>query len=302
MLKKCKQCKSFKSVIFLIFLIISTLLLHKYSTYLIKEGMNSYEDTKPHIEVLYSDRLGNEISELGNYGRCLIINDEIQLCEKQEYIYHEMIVHMPTMYLEKELQNVVIIGGGDLMALREVMKYDTIENVFLLEIDETIVDICEKYFNESKYEDDTRVEIIYGDANDTIETILENYEGEIDLVVVDTTEDNENNNSIDTPQFFTKCFDLLNNKGIVVKNGRKFKNILDDDLDDKYTISYNVDIPYFQEKYYFTIASNEENNIHETEIQKNRWTDYDIKTDFYKPKNHNKYIIYKDYKEIYDDE
>jgi spermidine synthase len=300
MLKKCKECKSFKSVIFLIFLILSTLLLHKYSTYLSKEGMNSYEEMKPSIDVLYKDRLGNEISNLGNYGRCLIINDEIQLCKKQEYIYHEMIVHMPTMYLKKDLQNVVIIGGGDLMALREVMKYHTIENVFILEIDSNVVDICEKYFNESKYEDDPRVEIIYGDANDTIENILENYEGEIDLVVIDTTEDNENNNSTDTPQFFTKCFDLLTDAGIIVKNGKNFKNILDN-LDDKYTISYNVDIPYFQEKYYFTIASNAENNIHETDLQKDRWAEYEIKTDFYKPKNHNKYIIYKDYKENVDE-
>lgn len=297
MLKKCQQCKSFNIVIFLIFLVLSTLLLHKYSTYLMKEGMDNYEEMKPNINVLYKDRYGNEISDLGNYGRCLIINDEIQLCEKQEYIYHEMIVHLPTMYLKKELQSVVIIGGGDLMALREVMKYHTIEKVFILEIDETIVDICEKYFNESKYDDDMRVEIIYGDANDTVDNLLEKYTGEIDLVVIDTTEDNANNNSIDTPQFFTKCFTLLNNVGLIVKNGKTFKKVLDN-LDNKYTISYNVDIPYFQEKYYFTIASNEENNIHQTDLQKTRWDDYEIKTNFYKPKNHNKYIIYKEYKEI----
>ena len=83
MLKKCKPCKSFKSVIFLIFLIISTLLLHKYCAYLTKEGMNNYEHMKPSIDVLYKDRYGNEISDLGHYGRCLIIDDEIQLCEKQ---------------------------------------------------------------------------------------------------------------------------------------------------------------------------------------------------------------------------
>tara|TARA_A100001015_G_scaffold316145_1_gene429688 strand:- start:749 stop:1651 length:903 start_codon:yes stop_codon:yes gene_type:complete len=297
MLKKCQQCKSFNSVIFLIFLVLSTLLLHKYSTYLTKEGLNNYEDMKPNINVLYKNRYGTEISELGNYGRCLIIDDEIQLCEKQEHIYHEMIVHLPTLYLKKQLQNVVIIGGGDLMALREVMKYHTIEKVFILEIDKNIVDICEKYFNQSKYGEDSRVEIIYGDAYDTIDTISEKHKGEIDLVIIDTTEDNTNNYSIDTPQFFTKCFDLLNQVGIVVKNGKNFKKIFDM-LDHKYTISYNVDIPYFQEKYFFTIASNQENNIHQTEIQKDRWDNYEIKTDFYKSKNHNKYIIYKEYTEI----
>ena len=113
-----------------------------------------------------------------------------------------MIVHFPIMYLKKPLQNVVIIGGGDLMTLREVMKYYTIENVFMLELDPTIVDLCERHFNQSKYEDDQRVEIIYGDANDTIDSILDEYRGNIDLVIIDTTEDNTNNTSVDSPRFF----------------------------------------------------------------------------------------------------
>ena len=113
--------------------------------------MDNYESTTPHINVLYDDHSGIEISELGKYGRCLIIKNEIQLCEKDEHIYHEMIVHLPIMYIKKPLQNVVIVGGGDLMTLREVMKYNTIEKVFMLELDPTIVDLCEEYFNQSKY-------------------------------------------------------------------------------------------------------------------------------------------------------
>tara|TARA_B110001450_G_C17649128_1_gene492522 strand:- start:884 stop:1678 length:795 start_codon:yes stop_codon:yes gene_type:complete len=256
--------------------------------------MDDYESSKPTIEVLYKDRSGIEISNLGNYGRCLIIEDEIQLCEKEEHIYHEMIVHLPVMYLKRPIKNVVIVGGGDLMTLREVMKYYSIEKVFMLELDPTIVNLCEKHFNQSKYEDDNRVEIIYGDANDTINDIKEKYYGEIDLVIVDTTEDNTNNNSVDSEKFFMKCFDLLNYNGIVVKNGAFFKNKFEE-FDKKHTISYNVDIPYFQERYVFTIASNQENNIKDTKINKEQWRDYEIDAKYYKPTKHNKYLIYESY-------
>ena len=66
-------------------------------------------------------------------------------------------------------------------------------------------------------------------------------------------------------------------------------------MEDKHTISYNVDIPYFQEKYFFTIVFNEENNIREVEIQKGNWYNYEIKTEFYNPTKHNKFIIYEEY-------
>lgn len=296
MMQLCKKCKSFNILLLAIFLTISTLMLHKYSSFLLKEGMTNYESMKPEINVLYSDRSGIEISELGDYGRCLIIENEIQLCEKEEHIYHEMIVHLPVMYLKKPIKNVVIVGGGDLMTLREVMKYYSIKKVFMLELDKTIVDLCEKHFNQSKFEDDQRVEIIYGDANDTIDNVLDKYEGKIDLVIVDTTEDNTNNTSVDDPKFFSKCFDLLNYTGVLVKNGIFFKNMLED-FENKYTISYNVNIPYFQEKYYFTIASNQENNIRTTELQMDRWNDYELSTRFYRPEKHNKYIIYEDYQD-----
>ena len=295
-MKKCKECKSFKILLFVIFLFISTLLLYKYCEFLSREGMNNYETMKPVMKTLYNDDDGIEITKLGKFGKCLIINNEIQLCEKKEHIYHEMIVHLPIMYLKNPIKNVVIVGGGDLMTLREVMKYYTIKKVFMLELEPTIVDLCEEYFNQSKYEDDRRVEIIYGDANETIDEIMYKYSEKIDLVIVDTTEDNDDNTSVDTIDFFDKCFELLNKNGVLVKNGNFFKFMFEG-LDDKYTIAYNVNIPYFQEKYYFTIVSNEDNNIRKTELQTNNWNNYEIKTKFYNPKKHNSYIIHEEYYE-----
>ena len=281
-------------LIILIVLFILTLLTNQ------KEGYNNFYDLKPSMKKIYQDSNDIEISELNNYGKCLIIDGEIQLCDKKEHIYHEMIVHFPRQYIEKSLQNVLIVGGGDLMTLREVMKYKTIKKVYMLELSPTIVKICKKYFNQSEFDDDKRVEIIYGDASKTILDIIQDVGDIFDMIIVDTTEDNANNLPVDKPEFFVNCFKLLNNKGILVKNGVAFKRLFED-YDDLNTISYNVDIPYFQEKYYFIIVAKPSNNIRKVNLNSYRWKLDKINTSFYKQKNHNKYIIYEDYNVVDND-
>ena len=54
--------------------------------------------------------------------KCMILDNEIQLCKGEEHVYHEMISHFPAYYI-KNLRHVIIVGGGDLMALREIMRY-----------------------------------------------------------------------------------------------------------------------------------------------------------------------------------
>ena len=258
------------------------------------ENMENYYKTRPKINTLYKDDNNVEISELSDYGKCLIINNEIQLCSKKENIYHEMIVHFPTQYISKNIENVVIVGGGDLMTLREVMKYKTIKKVYMLELSETIVELCKEYFNQNDFSDDNRVEIIYGDANKSIDDIIRIHKEDIDMVIVDTTEDNEANLPIDTPSFFYKCFLLLNKTGILVKNGIGFKQLFEeyDDLD---TITYKINIPYFQDLYTFVIASKKSNKIKKHNIDHKKWNMYNIQTQVYNIKDHSSYIYYDEY-------
>jgi len=260
-----------------------------------REGLtNNFYKNRPKSIQHYSNNNGIEITTLGDYGKCLVINNEIQLCEKKEYIYHEMLVHFPIQYLKNNVEYVTIIGGGDLMTLREVMKYKTIKKVFMLELNEEIVTLCKEYFDQDDYIDDDRVEIIYGDANDTIDDLLREYKDYMDFVIVDSTEDSLENLSIDSPEFFFKCFQLLHKDGIIVKNGAFFKKMFQQ-YDDITSIAYNVDIPYFQEKYYFIVLSKPENDIKKKEIHDNRWKYYKIKTRFYDLNSHNDYIIHEDY-------
>ena len=260
-------------ILLLIFIFILDIINSIYKKfYLNRESFKdntSYIDNIPKLKNYYMDDNAIEISELNDYGKCLIIQDEIQLCENQENIYHEMITHFPVNYLKKSPEYVIIVGGGDLMTLREVMKYKSIKKVIVLELNNTIVELCKKYLNIDTFENNKKVEIIYGDANDTIDELYDDYSKKIDMVIVDSTENNSDNLSIDKPEFFYKCLEIMHKDGILVKNGAYFKSLFHN-FDDVYNISYNVDIPYFQEKYIFTIVSKPSHNIEKHKIKKGK--------------------------------
>ena len=186
-----------------------------------------------------------------NYDKCLLLNGEPQLCNNDEREYHELIVHYPASF-KKRIENVLIIGGGDCMTLREVMKYQTIKNVYMLELDEKVVLTSKKYFGVIDYENDGRVKIIYGDADAYIQNLEDNF---FDLVIIDTTEDSSNNSPIDSLQFFKKCKSKLKSDGIFIKNGDNGRNIINASKLFKYTKLYEIKEINFLGRYPFIIAS-----------------------------------------------
>tara|TARA_B100000073_G_scaffold247231_1_gene207617 strand:- start:291 stop:1241 length:951 start_codon:yes stop_codon:yes gene_type:complete len=155
------------------------------------------------------------------YDKCLILNDEMQLCNNDEKIYHEMIVHFPAYYLPK-LENVLIIGGGDLMTLREVMRYQSIRHVTMLELDDEVMKVSKKYFKQKQYKNDSRVTIKLGDASKTIHTVNNDF---YDLVIIDATEISDNNTPLDKQWFFKHCKSKMKEDGILVKNGYVTKSM-----------------------------------------------------------------------------
>ena len=79
------------------------------------------------------------------YGRVLVLDGIIQITEKDESAYSEMLVH-PAMQALKNPKKVLIIGGGDGAVAEEVLKYNFIKNIDLVDIDEEVVKYCTKYF------------------------------------------------------------------------------------------------------------------------------------------------------------
>lgn len=74
----------------------------------------------------------------------LVLDGFIMLTEKDEYIYHEMVTHVP-MAVNPHIKSVLVIGAGDGGTIRELTRYDTIENIDMVEIDGQVVEVCKEY-------------------------------------------------------------------------------------------------------------------------------------------------------------
>jgi spermidine synthase len=259
------------------------------------EYFSNYEQGIPILNRLYKNKNVQFVNN-DKYGKCLIIDKEIQLCTKNEAIYHELIVHLPMLYLNKKVENVLIVGGGDLMTLREVMKYNTIKKVVMLELSPLIVNKSKEYFNVSDFKNDPRVQIIYGDADISIDKLLRKRDL-FDACIIDTTEDNSNNLVIDKPPFFKKCLHLLIDDGLLIKNGESFEQIFYNDLGLN-VIPYGSYIDYFNTIYKFNVAT-KNRDIEKIEVKPEEWKKYNIKTSFFKPEDYQKYLVYNIYKFTY---
>jgi spermidine synthase len=114
-------------------------------------------------------------------GNVLTINGELQHVEAWQALYHEPLVHVPASFISS-LKHVLILGGGDLFAAREALKYDSVRKVTLIEHDRNIVNLTRRFYRHaSAVLSDPRLSIIYADARRVFSKGTETY----DLIVND---------------------------------------------------------------------------------------------------------------------
>ena len=98
------------------------------------------------------------------FGRFLTLDGYMMLTEKDEFIYHEMIVH-PALAVHPRVRDVLVIGAGDGGVVRELCRYDDIEHIDMVEIDPLVVEVCRQYLPKTaRGLDDPRVSIHYEDG------------------------------------------------------------------------------------------------------------------------------------------
>ena len=85
-----------------------------------------------------------DIFESVEFGRIMTLDGLLMLTEKDEYIYHEMITHIP-MATNPNIRNILVIGAGDGGTVRELVRYPSIEHIDVAEIDEMVVELSKKY-------------------------------------------------------------------------------------------------------------------------------------------------------------
>ena len=169
-------------------------------------------------ETVYSKKSDfQQIDIIDTYelGRVLVIDGWTMITEKDEFIYHEMIVHVP-MSVNKDIKNVLVIGAGDGGTVRELTRYSTIEKIDMVEIDEVVVRASQEFlpFTACKL-DDPRVNLYFQDGLEFVKGKVNEY----DLIIVDSTDPIGPGEGLFTKEFYTDCYNALTEKGILVNQG-----------------------------------------------------------------------------------
>jgi len=153
-----------------------------------------------------------DVFESEDFGRFLTLDGYIMLTEKDEFIYHEMIVHVP-MAVHPSAEKVLVIGAGDGGTIRELARYASIKHIDMVEIDRQVVEVCRKYLQKTACSlDDPRVSIHYQDGL----VFVGHCEDEYDLVIVDSTDPFGPGEGLFTEEFYRNCFKALKDDGIMV--------------------------------------------------------------------------------------
>jgi len=173
--------------------------------------------------VLYDSRTDLQrivIFENPQFGRVMTLDGVVQITEGDEFIYHEMLAHVPIL-AHGAVREVLIVGGGDGGMLEEVLKHRTVERATLVEIDRGVVDLCREYLPaiSGKAFDDPRTDLVIADGVEYVNTCARRF----DLIIVDSTDPVGPAEVLFGDRFYRRCKACLAPGGILVtQNGVPF--------------------------------------------------------------------------------
>ncbi|MBQ1736042.1 MAG: polyamine aminopropyltransferase [Lachnospiraceae bacterium] len=153
-----------------------------------------------------------DVFQSESFGKFLVLDGEVIFSEADEFIYNEMVVHVP-MAVHPNVRKVLIIGGGDGGVAREFTAYPEIEQIDVVEPDEQMVEVCKKFFPDcTKGLDDERVQVSYQDGL----RFVRSRENEYDIIINDSTDPFGHTEGLFTKEFYGSCYRALKEDGIMV--------------------------------------------------------------------------------------
>ena len=254
-------------------------------------------DVKHSIRVtrhLYSKRSEYQqidIFDTPEFGRVLSLDGNVMLTERDEFIYDEMITHVP-MAVHPNIRDVLVIGAGDGGVVRELARYESIRRIDLVEMDPQVIEACRVWLPENACRlDDSRVHIYFDNALRFIRRRTDAY----DLIIVDSTDSFGPSEGYFTREFYGICYNALHDDGIMVNQQgspfykqdaeamqRSHKRIVN-----TFPISrvYQAHIPTYAAGYWlFGFASKKYHPIDDLCAEK--WLAHNLKTKYYTTKLH----------------
>ncbi len=153
-----------------------------------------------------------EVFKTDFFGNLMTLDGLVMLSEKDEFVYHEMIVHMP-LNTHKNPKSVLVVGGGDGGAVREILKHKSVEKVVLCEIDKEVVDVSRNFFpTVSSKLNDEKVEIVYEDGF----KFLDNHKNAFDVIITDSSDPVGPGVELFKENYYKKVKESLKEGGIMV--------------------------------------------------------------------------------------
>lgn len=154
------------------------------------------------------------IIETASHGRVLILDGVVQITEADEFVYQEMLVHVP-LIAHGAPRRVLIIGAGDGGVLRRVLQHPSVERAVMVEIDEAVIRLCRQHMPTISGEcwSDPRAEVIVGDG---IAYVREAAEASFDAIIVDSTDPIGVGEVLFTDAFYADCARILTPGGVMV--------------------------------------------------------------------------------------
>ena len=179
--------------------------LNEHSAYAYQLGPVLYREQSPYQLI--------EVHDSPQFGRLFRLDGDYMTSEKEEFFYHEALVH-PAAASHGKVAQVLILGGGDGGAAEELLKYPSVERVVIAELDEVVIRVAREYFQSIHHGalDDPRVEVRIGDGLAYVRDTSERF----DLVLLDLTDPDTPASALYTAEFFSSVKKLLNPGGTMV--------------------------------------------------------------------------------------
>ena len=232
-----------------------------------------------------------DIFESQEFGRFLTLDGFMMLTEKDEFIYHEMITHVP-MAVNPKAKKILVIGAGDGGTVRELVKYEHIKRIDMVEIDKMVVDVCREYLPKTANKlDDERVHIYYEDELKFVRSKTNEY----DIVIVDSTDPFGPGEDLFTREFYGNCFNALKDDGILVNQHESPYYEADAKATARankqlravfpFATVYQLHIPTYPSGHWlFGFASKKYNPV--KDLKDDEWNKFGIKTRYYNTELH----------------
>lgn len=228
-----------------------------------------------------------DVFDSEEFGKFLTIDGLMMVTYKDEFIYHDMITHVP-MATNLNIKKVLVIGGGDGGTVRELSRYPKIEKIDMVEIDKMVVDVSKEYIDICSCKlDDKRVNLYFEDG---VKFVKEAYDKSYDLIIVDSTDPIGPGEGLFSNDFYRDCYRILTDDGILVNqsespyfefNAKEMKRA-NDKLKGIFPISkvYQAHIPTYPSGHWlFGFASKKLDPIKNQD--RDGWEKLNLKTKYY---------------------